>query len=182
MGFVEDAIVLGADAIAMTISVVGDEQGEMITMLGRLVSDARPLGLPVVAHIYPKGSQSRPEDFFNLQYVRYAARVGVEAGVDIVKVPYSGSPESFAQVVEACPVPLVAAGGPRLESIEELFTMVRGVIDAGARGLTIGRNVWGARHIPATMAALKAIVHEGKSVAEAIEIYQRHSIPADQRL
>ncbi len=171
LAWVEDAIALGADAVAMTISVVGNEQGDMITMLGRLVSDARPLGLPVVAHVYPKGSECSPEDFFKLEYVKYAARVGVETGVDVVKVPYTGSPESFAQVVEACPIPVVAAGGPRLASEKELFTMVRGVIDAGARGLTIGRNIWLAPHIPAIIGALKALVHEGKSVAEALEIY-----------
>ena len=171
LSFVEDAIALGADAIAMTISVVGDEQGEMIAMLGRLVTEARPVGLPVIAHIYPKGNLARPEDFTSLPYVRYAARVGVEVGVDIIKIPYTGSPETFAEIVDACPVPVVAAGGPRLDSLEALFTMVRGVIDAGARGLTIGRNVWQARHIPATIAALKAIVHENKPVAQALEIY-----------
>src|SRR5512133_3131297 len=100
LAYVEDALALGADALAMTITVGDDRQGEMISMLGRLVTEARAVGLPVTAHIYAKGNQVGPEGEHALQWVLYAARVGAEVGVDIVKVPYTGSPETFAQVVE----------------------------------------------------------------------------------
>ena len=172
VAYVEDAIALGADAVAMTITVGDDTSGSLAAMLGRLVREAMPVGLPVVAHIYAKGDQVPPGQEFALNWVRYAARVGVEMGADVVKVSYTGSPETFAEVVETCPVPVVAAGGPRLSSTEEVLTMVRGVMDAGATGITIGRNVWGEKHILPVMAALRAIIHQNASVAEAIETYR----------
>jgi class I fructose-bisphosphate aldolase len=170
--YVEDALALGADAIAMTITVGDDGQGREITMLGELVRAALPVGLPVVAHIYAKGNQVPPGQLFALPWVRYGARVGAEVGVDIVKVPYTGSADTFAEVVETCPVPVVASGGPRLNSVEELFAMVRGVVDAGARGATIGRNVWGDPCIAGAMAGLRAIMHGNARVEEAMALYR----------
>ncbi len=134
-------------------------------MLGRLVRAAMPVGLPVVAHVYAKGNQVPPGGLTQLSWVRYAARVGAEIGADIVKVPYTGSVETYAEVVETCPVPVVASGGPRVNSLEELFRQVRGVMDAGAKGTTIGRNVWADPNIPAILAALRAIVHQGARVS-----------------
>jgi DhnA family fructose-bisphosphate aldolase class Ia len=170
--WVEDALALGADAIAMTITVGDDGQGREITALGELVRAAMPVGLPVVAHIYAKGNQVPPGGLFALPWVRYGARVGAEVGVDIVKVPYTGSAETFAEVVDTCPLPVVASGGPRLNSVEELFNMVRGVVDSGARGATIGRNVWGDPCIPGVMAGLRAITHGNASVEEAMVLYR----------
>ncbi len=175
LAWVEDALALGADAIAMTITVGDDKQGEMVAMLGRLVSAAQPAGLPVVAHIYAKGNQVPPEGEHSLSWVRYAARVGAEAGVDIVKVPYTGTVESFAEVVADTPLPVVAAGGPRLRSTEEVLHMVRGVMDAGARGTAIGRNVWGEKNIGAIMAALRAILHENAGAEAAVDLFRARS-------
>jgi len=178
--FVEDALALGADAIAMTITVGDDQQGHGVSMLGRLVRAAMPVGLPVVAHVYAKGNQVPPGGLTQLSWVRYAARVGAEIGADIVKVPYTGSVETYAEVVETCPVPVVASGGPRVNSLEELFSQVRGVMDAGAKGTTIGRNVWADPNIPAVIAALRALVHQGASVSEALDIYHSSAQAAPQ--
>jgi class I fructose-bisphosphate aldolase len=173
IAFVEEAVALGADAIAMTITVGDDDQGQEIAMLARLVRDALPFGLPVVAHIYAKGNRVPPEETHAAHWVRYAARVGVEVGVDIVKVSYTGSPDTFAEIVALSPIPVVAAGGPRLNSLREVLTMVRGVMDADARGITIGRNLWGEPRILPMMAALRAILHHNASVDEALEVFRQ---------
>ncbi len=169
---VEEAMRLGADAIAMTITVGDDQSAEMIAMLAQVVKEAAVVGLPVVAHIYAKGDQVPPEKEYALNYVRYAARVGAEVGVDICKVAYTGSPDTFAEVVETCPALVVASGGPRQNTLEGFLGMIRGVMDAGAAGATIGRNVWGSENISATMAALRAIVHQDASLEQALDVYK----------
>jgi DhnA family fructose-bisphosphate aldolase class Ia len=172
IGFVEDALRLGADAIAMTITVGTEHQGELVAMLGRLVTEAAPAGLPVVAHIYPKGERVPDGERYAVRWCQYAARVGAEVGVDLVKTNYTGSAESFRRVVEACPVPVVAAGGPDLGSLRGVLEMARGVVEAGGAGVTFGRNVWGAANVPGVIRALRAVVHDGASVEDALPLAQ----------
>lgn len=168
---VEDALALGADALAVTIFVGGRTQKEGLGMLGRLVREARGVGLPVVAHIYPLGEEFRGKPTSE-RGVAYAARAGFEVGVDVVKTRYTGDPESFQRIVDRTPIPIVAAGGPRLGSPLAVLEMARDVALTGARGMTIGRNLWGDRHPPALLGALKAVYHEGRSPAEALEAYE----------
>ena len=170
IAFIEDALRLGADAIAMTITVGTEHQGELAAMLGRLVRDAAPVGLPVITHIYPKGELVPDGEQNSVRWCLYAARTGAEIGVDVVKTNYTGTPESFRKVVEACPVPVVAAGGPKLSTSREVLEMARGVVEAGGAGLTVGRNVWAARDVAGTIRALKAVVHDGAPVDDALRL------------
>ena len=97
-------------------------------------------------------------------------RVGAELGADIVKVVYTGDAESFAQVVQGCPVPVVIAGGEKMGSDEDIFKMVEGALAAGAAGLSIGRNAFQHKNPTKIIEALCKMVHENASVAEAIAI------------
>ncbi len=74
----------------------------------------------------------------------HAARAGAELGADIIKTNYTGDPDTFRHVVEGCPVPVVIAGGPKTETDLEFLQMIEGAIEAGARGVDIGRNVFQA--------------------------------------
>ena len=91
-------------------------------------------------------------------------------GADIVKVPYTGNPETFRLAVEGSPVPVVIAGGPKMKSEKEVLEMVYGAIQAGAAGLSIGRNIFQAKDPTKMVRAMALIVHEGKSVEEALEV------------
>jgi class I fructose-bisphosphate aldolase len=154
----------------MTVTVGTEHQGELLSMLGRLVRDAAPLGLPVVTHIYPKGELVPETERNSVRWCLYAARAAAETGVDVVKTNYTGSPESFRKVIEACPVPVVAAGGPRLGTTREVLEMARGVVEAGGAGLTVGRNVWAAKDVAGMIRALKAVVHDGERVEDALSL------------
>ena len=79
--------------------------------------------------------------------------------------------ENFDEVVAACPVPIVVAGGKKLPEAEAL-TMAYTVISKGARGVDMGRNIFQSAH-PVEMAqAIGKVVHEGFTDKEAYEFYQ----------
>lgn len=158
---VEDALRLGADAIAMALTVGSEQQPQLLANLAALVREAEPVGLPVIVHAYPNGELVRPAERYSLERVGYAARLAMELGVDIIKTFYTGSPETFTQVVElVAPVPVVAAGGPRLETDLDVFQMAYDVVKSGAAGITFGRNIWQSADPQRMVTILKQIVHQ----------------------
>jgi len=159
---VEDAVRLGADAIAMALTVGSPHQAALLDNLAVLVREAERAGMPVVVHAYPNGELVPRDEVYTAERVGYASRLAMELGVDIVKTFYTGSAESFARVVEtAAPALVVAAGGPRLETDADVLHMARGVVLAGAAGLTFGRNIWQSDDPVGLIQALKRILHEG---------------------
>lgn len=167
---VEDAVSLGADAVALTIYVGSTNEAKMMKNFGKVETCCRQLGMPILALMYPRGPGIK--DKYNVDGVRYAARLGAELGVDIVKTYYTGSAETFRKVVKSCPVPVVAAGGPRKDTAEEVLTMVKEVMEAGAAGVTIGRNVWAYSDPVGMIQAIHDIVFENASVKEALKELQ----------
>jgi fructose-bisphosphate aldolase, class I len=166
---VEDALRMGADGIAMALTVGSEQQVELVANLSKLVMEAERVGLPVIVHAYPNGELVPPEERFTTDRVGYAARMAMELGVDIVKTFYTGSPETFSRVVEmASPALVVAAGGPKMESDQDVLQMAYDVVQAGAAGITFGRNVWQHRTVPQVVQALKQILHQDKMVSEVI--------------
>jgi len=170
VAWVDEAVRLGADAISMGVLVGGDRQAEMLHDLGLMSREASLAGMPLIAHVYPKGEMIKTEDQYGVEALSYAVRVGAELGVDIIKTWYAGSPEAFAKVVEVAPGKVVAAGGPKAETERQFLEMTRGVMDAGAIGVAYGRNVWDYRNPALMIRALKAIIHANKGVDEAMEI------------
>jgi DhnA family fructose-bisphosphate aldolase class Ia len=166
---VEDAVRLGADAIAMATTVGSREQPALLANLAALVRQAEPAGLPVIVHAYPNGELVPPDQWYTMERVRYAARMAIEVGVDIVKTFYTGSAGSFARVVEAAaPALVVAAGGARLNTDAEVLRMAYEVVQAGAAGITFGRNVWQSGDPARMVRALGQIVHHNAPVDEVI--------------
>jgi len=166
---VEDALRLGADAIAMALTVGSAQQPYLLANVAALVREAERVGLPVIVHAYPNGELVPPEERYSAKQVGYASRLAMELGVDIIKTFYTGSAETFAQVVQmAAPALVVAAGGPRLETDADVLQMAEQVRQAGAAGLTFGRNVWQSRNPAGMIRALGQILHHGGLVSEAL--------------
>ncbi|HHY46787.1 MAG TPA: fructose-bisphosphate aldolase [Firmicutes bacterium] len=170
MGSVEEAVRLGADAVAVGVTVGGKDQPELLKNLALFTEKAALYGMPVVTHIYPKGELIPANERYDYKHVAYAARAAAEVGVDIVKTFYTGDPGSYRKVIEACPAYVVVSGGPKLDRLEDVFKMTRDAMDAGAAGITYGRNVWQRKDAAAVIKALKAIIHENASVKDAIEM------------
>jgi class I fructose-bisphosphate aldolase len=173
---VEDGLRLGADGIAMALTVGSAEQAALLSNLAALVGAAERVGMPVIVHAYPCGEHVPPDERFSVKWVGYASRMAMELGVDVVKTFYTGSAETFAQVVEmAAPALVVAAGGPRLETDADVLRMAYDVVQAGAAGITFGRNIWQSENIGGIVRALKRILHEGSSPAEALGELEKES-------
>lgn len=171
---VEEAIRMGADAISIGVIVGGPEQTEQLTQLGRVSKEALAAGMPLVAHIYPKGTMvkdpNRAED------LAYAVRVGAELGVDIIKTLWSGSAETFQKVIEACPTRVCLAGGAGGNSLRDYFQMTRDGLDIGLAGVTYGRFVWQDSKPAAVVRALAALIHDDASVEQALNVYEETSV------
>ena len=164
---VEEAVKLGADAVSIHINLGAETDSEMLGQLGYISERCLEWQMPLVAMMYTRGHKIENE--YDVKYVKHAARVGAELGADIVKVPYTGSVESFAEVVNGCPVPVVIAGGEKMGSDEDIFKMVEGALEAGAAGLSIGRNAFQHENPTKMIQVLSKIVHEGASIEEAIK-------------
>jgi len=167
---VEEAIKLGADAVSVHINLGAETDREMLRQLGQISERCMEWQMPLVAMMYTRGSKIKDE--YDAGNVKHAARVGAELGADIVKVVYTGSVESFAAVVEGCTVPVVIAGGPKMGSDEEIFNMVQGALEAGAAGVSIGRNAFQHKNPTKMVQALSKMVHGAATVEEAIKIVQ----------
>lgn len=167
---VEEAIKLGADAVSVHINLGAETDKEMLAQLGFVSEQCMEWQMPLVAMMYTRGPKIKNE--FDVANVKLAARVGAELGADIVKVPYTGSVDTFAEVVGGCPVPVVIAGGEKMESDEDIFKMVDEALKAGAKGLSIGRNAFQHKSPEKIVSALCKMVHEAASVEKAIEMLQ----------
>lgn len=140
VGCVDDAIKIGADAVSIHVNLGGKYENEMLEQMGRISSQCIEVGMPMLAMMYPRGENVKSQ--FDAEAVKNCARVGAELGADIVKTNYTGDIESFKEVVKGCHVPVVIAGGPKMDSEEALLKMVQDAMTAGARGISIGRNVF----------------------------------------
>jgi predicted phospho-2-dehydro-3-deoxyheptonate aldolase len=165
---VEEAIKLGADAVSVQINLGAETDKEMLGQLGFVSERCLQWQMPLVAMMYTRGPKIKNE--YDVNNVKHAARVGAELGADIVKVPYTGSVKSFTEVVQGCPVPVVIAGGPKMESDKDIFEMVEGALKAGAAGLSIGRNAFQHKNPERIVGVLCKMVHEGISVEKAAKM------------
>ncbi|NNC24726.1 fructose-bisphosphate aldolase, partial [Salinisphaera sp. USBA-960] len=87
----------------------------------------------------------------------HAVRLAEEVGADVVKTAYSGDPDSFGRVVEATRLPVVIAGGSR-GTDRETVEMVRGTMDAGAAGVSMGRSIFQHENPEAITRAVSAVI------------------------
>ena len=165
---VEEAIKLGADAVSVHINLGAATDKEMLGQLGFVSEQCLEWQMPLIAMMYTRGPKIKNE--YDINNVKHAARVGAELGADIVKVVYTGSVDSFREVVQGCPVPVVIAGGAKMDSDEDIFKMFEDALRAGATGVSIGRNAFQHKKPEKIIQALCKMVHERASVEEAMSI------------
>ena len=164
---VEDALKLGFDAVVLMAFVGIPVELETYRIVAKVASECMAAKLPLLVEALPCKSERIP-DPKDPGAMASAARLAFEHGADYIKTYYTGTPEGFRQVVENCPVPVLIAGGPRMDTLEETLGVVRGAMDAGASGVVFGRNIWQNADPAGMVAALRGIIHEDRAVAEAL--------------
>ena len=159
----EDAIRYNASAMAVMFAA-GDGEQEAITAanLTEAVDLGNRYGIPVMGVTAVGKQMARDARYFAL-----ASRVCAETGASIVKTYYC---EGFEKVVAACPVPIVIAGGKKLPEKEALELCYKAVND-GAAGVDMGRNVFQSENPTAMIQAVHAVVHEGLTPEQGMEMF-----------
>ena len=157
-----EAVRLNASAVALSIFIGAPHEHESLVNLGKLVDEGEEVGMPVLA-VTAVGKELEKRD---ARYLSLACRIASEFGAHFVKTYYC---EDFEKVVESCPVPLVVAGGPKLETDLDALELTQHAIEAGAAGVDMGRNIWQAANPVGMIRAVRAIVHEHASAKEALE-------------
>jgi fructose-bisphosphate aldolase/2-amino-3,7-dideoxy-D-threo-hept-6-ulosonate synthase len=168
-GTVEEAVRAGADAVSVHLNVGSDHEPRQIEQLAGVVEDADRLGIPVVAMSYARGRNLEGDDpELDADYLGHAVRLAEEVGADVVKTAYSGDADSFEHVVESTRLPVVIAGGSK-GTDRETLEMVRGAMDAGAAGVSMGRSVFQHDDPGAITHAVAAVVHDDADPESALE-------------
>lgn len=160
----EDAIRLNVTAVALSIFVGTEHERQTLLSLTDLVDEAEAYGIPVLA-VTAVGKELAKRD---ARYLGLACRIAAELGAHIVKTYYC---EDFEKVVENCPVPVVIAGGPKLDSELDALKLAHDAVSRGAAGVDMGRNIFQSEHPVAMIQAVRRIVHEGATPAEAHALF-----------
>ncbi len=162
----EEAIRLNVAAVGISIFVGSDHEKESLLNLAKLVDEGEKYGIPVMA-VTAVGKELEKRD---ARYLGLSSRIAAELGARIVKTYWC---ENFDKVVNGCPVPVVMAGGPKVDTELEVFEFVHDGMERGAIGVNLGRNVWQNDHPVAVIKALRAIIHEKATVKEANGIFEQ---------
>jgi 3-hydroxy-5-phosphonooxypentane-2,4-dione thiolase len=160
----EDAVRLNASAVALSIFVGSRHEKQTILNLARLVDEGERCGMPVLA-VTAVGKELAKRD---ARYLGLACRIAAEFGAHFVKTYHC---DDFEEVVESCPVPIVIAGGPKLDTEMDVFRMARTAIDQGAVGVDMGRNIWQNANAVAMIRAVRGIVHDGLTPEDAHDLF-----------
>ena len=169
IGSVEEAVKLGADAVSIGF-LFGNSDERQITLLGStgvFVEECLEWGVPLFIHAYPRGEEIPKNEWYTAERVKYAARAAAELGADYIKTSYTGDIESFRSVVETCPVPIIQAGGPKVDDDLKFLRMIEDSIKAGAIGVAVGRNLFSHERPDAMAKAIRMVIHEDVSAEEA---------------
>jgi fructose-bisphosphate aldolase/2-amino-3,7-dideoxy-D-threo-hept-6-ulosonate synthase len=160
-----DAVRAGADAVSFHINVGSDSEPGQIEDLGELTREAHELGLPVLAMAYARGPRVEGD---NAEHLAHAVRLAEELGADVIKTGYSGDAASFERVAAAAAKPVIIAGGSK-GTDRETVEMVRGAMDGGAAGVSMGRSIFQHDDPGSITRAVAAVIHDDASVEAALE-------------
>jgi fructose-bisphosphate aldolase/2-amino-3,7-dideoxy-D-threo-hept-6-ulosonate synthase len=163
---VRTAVRLGFHAVKNTF--FGALKDERLGIIHSLALECELHGMPLLAEVVPADTRTG-ELTYDLSQVKAAVRFAAEFGADIVKTSYTGSPDTFREVVQACPIPIVILGGARMDDDESVLQNVEGAIDAGAAGVAFGRNIFQHRDPAAMTRAIAKIIHNNSDVEEALK-------------
>ena len=161
----EEAIRLNASAVGLSVFVGSEYEKQTLLNLSALVNEGEKYGIPVMA-VTAVGRELEARE---ARYLGLCCRIAAELGARVVKTYWC---QDFEKVVDGCPVPVVMAGGPQVDTELEVLEFVHDGMQRGAIGVNLGRNVWQNEAPVAMMRAIRYVVHENGTAQEAHELFQ----------
>jgi len=163
---VVEALRLNVSAVSLSIFVGSENEHQTLTNLAMLVDDCEDYGIPVLA-VTAVGKELEKRD---ARYLSLCCRIAAELGARFVKTYYC---DDFEKVVEGCPVPVLIAGGPKMDTELDALTTTYEAIQAGAVGVVMGRNIWQNDYAVPMIRAIRAVIHENATPREAHDLYNQ---------
>jgi class I fructose-bisphosphate aldolase/fructose-bisphosphate aldolase/2-amino-3,7-dideoxy-D-threo-hept-6-ulosonate synthase len=176
---VEQALRLGVDGIKVEAFPGAPDRPLTVSNLQHLAAECAAWGMPLVAEMIPVSFAAKHEH--TAKNIRIAARVGSEAGADLVKIPHPGDDEEFAEIVANTPAPVVILGGPRGAGDLELLRLVHSTVKSGGAGVAFGRHCFEHKSPKGMARALVAVIHGGLDPEEALELAAGDGSSGDRR-
>ncbi|MBH1940429.1 fructose-bisphosphate aldolase [Mobilitalea sibirica] len=167
-GTVDEAISLGCDGVSVHINLGNEYEPYMLENTARIAEECGKKGMPLIAMVYVRGDEIENER--KLPYLKRAVRLADEIGADIVKVNLCMEGENFSEVVNSCQIPVVIAGGQQKDYIS-LLRMVDTAMKSGAKGISIGRNIFQSSNYSLLLNNIKRIVHEHEDISLIMKEY-----------
>jgi putative autoinducer-2 (AI-2) aldolase len=158
----EEAIRLNAAAVAVSIFVGSKNEKQTLDNLCRLVNEGERYGIPVLAVTAVGKDMVR-----DVRYLSLASRIAAELGARFVKTYYC---DEFQKLTANVPVPVVIAGGKKLEE-KDALELTYDAISHGAVGVDMGRNIFQSAAPVAMIQAVRSIVHENYSAGKAFKLF-----------
>jgi fructose-bisphosphate aldolase / 2-amino-3,7-dideoxy-D-threo-hept-6-ulosonate synthase len=150
----------GVDGIKVFVSLGGtSDDASQMNRLAKTVTISHSYGIPVIAEMYPTKTEKIPNPTEKNVVAKYS-RIGMEHGADVIKTFYTGSGESFKEVVAGCPIPVLILGGEKTDSEQNLLKSIGDAVKAGAAGAAIGRNVWQSKDPKSVTTAIMKVIHD----------------------
>jgi class I fructose-bisphosphate aldolase len=173
---VEYADELGADAIGFTLYGGSNHEVEMAEEFAEAQEAAREHEMGVVMWSYPRGQGLKNDT--KPSTISYASRLGLELGADVVKIKYPGSQDAMGHACDAAADADVVMSGGSKASDEAFLTTVKEAMEAGAKGLAVGRNVFQRENPEALLDGLEKVIFEETTVEEALAAVESHGTQA----
>ena len=164
---VNEIIRLNVSAVSMSVYIGSKYEHQTLMSLSRLVDECEDYGIPVMA-VTAVGKEMEKR---TARYLALCCRIAAELGARVVKTYYCS--EGFEKIVEGCPVPVVVAGGPKVDTELEVFEFIHDSLQKGAIGVNLGRNIWQSDHPVAMIRAIRGIIHEKYTPKEAQDLFDQ---------
>jgi len=155
-----DVLAMGGEAMIMFLMLGSGGEGmfaDNVAAVSRAAQEAHRIGLPLIVEAVLWGSHI--ENKKDPERLAFACRMAVELGADAIKTEYTGDPVTMRQIIDSCPAPVLVLGGAKTDSVEDVFAATRGAMEAGAKGVIYGRNVWQHDDPVAVSRQLREIIH-----------------------
>ena len=164
VGTVEEAIKLGADGVSIHVNLGTETESEMIEDLGYISREASEWGIPLLVMVYSQRPGHQAKD------IMHAVRLAEELGADIIKSSYPGTKKELEKILSCINTPLLISGGEKSNNFVDILTMIDDVVQAGAAGLSMGRNIFQNSNLEIAASIVYKLVHGKISLQEAIDL------------